>query len=93
MVVALVVSSFVFKDDNKYSKKLVYGVDILFKFATKGEGEQYAGGSDPLSNFYNSSGFWDEFVWGGAWMYCATGNSSYIDLVTSPGLANHAEAF
>ncbi|KAB1999210.1 hypothetical protein E1A91_D12G147600v1 [Gossypium mustelinum] len=93
MAAALAAASIVFKDDHKYSKKLVHGADILFKFATKGEGERYAGGSDPPSNFYNSSGFWDEFVWGGAWMYCATGNSSYIDLVTSPGLAKHAEAF
>ncbi|MBA0620806.1 hypothetical protein Godav_006480 [Gossypium davidsonii] len=92
MAAALAAASIVFKDDHKYSKKLVHGADILFKFATKGEGERYAGGSDPPSNFYNSSGFWDEFVWGGAWMYCATGNSSYIDLVTSPGLAKHAEA-
>ncbi|OMO63939.1 Glycoside hydrolase, family 9 [Corchorus capsularis] len=92
MAAALAAASIVFKDDQGYSKKLVHGADILFKFATKGEGENYAGGSDPPSH-YNSSGFWDEFVWGGAWMYCATGNSSYIDLVTKPGLAKHDDAF
>ncbi|KAK8654375.1 hypothetical protein V6N13_128344 [Hibiscus sabdariffa] len=93
MAAALAAASIVFKDDREYSKKLVHGADLLFKFATKGEGEHYTGGSDPSSKFYNSTGFWDEFVWGGAWMYCATGNSSYIDLVTNPALAKHAEAF
>ncbi|XVF32853.1 hypothetical protein REPUB_Repub17cG0118400 [Reevesia pubescens] len=93
MAAALAAASIVFKDDQEYSKKLVHGADILFKFATKDEGENYAGSPDPPSHFYNSSGFWDEFVWGGAWMYCATGNSSYIDLVTKPGLAKHADAF
>ncbi|XWS76621.1 hypothetical protein CRYUN_Cryun01aG0192600 [Craigia yunnanensis] len=93
MAAALAAASIVFKDDQEYSKKLVHGADILFKFATREEGENYAGGPDPPSHLYNSSGFWDEFVWGGAWMYCATGNSSYIDLVTKPGLAKHADAF
>ncbi|KAE8703590.1 Endoglucanase 21 [Hibiscus syriacus] len=93
MAAALGAASIVFKDDIEYSKKLVHGADLLFKFATKGEGEHYTGGSDLSSKFYNSTGFWDEFVWGGAWMYFATGNSSYIDLVTDPGLAKHAEAF
>ncbi|KAH1073938.1 hypothetical protein J1N35_026266 [Gossypium stocksii] len=93
MTAALAAALIVFKDDHIYSNKLVHGADILFKFATKGEGKRYAGGSDPPSNFYNSSGFWDEFVWGEAWMYYATGNSSYIDLVKSPGLAKHAKAF
>ncbi|GMI98869.1 DEFECTIVE CYTOKINESIS, glycosyl hydrolase 9A1, KORRIGAN, RADIALLY SWOLLEN 2 [Hibiscus trionum] len=93
MAAALAAASIVFKDDRDYSNKLVHGADVLFKFATKGEGEHYTGGSDPSSKFYNSTGFWDEFVWGGAWMYCATGNSSYIDLVTNPCLAKHAEAF
>lgn len=93
MSAALASASIVFKDDQEYSKKLVHGADILFKFATKEEGEKYDGGPDPPSHFYNSSGFWDEFVWGGAWMYCATGNSSYVDLVTKPGLAEHDDAF
>ncbi|XVE73388.1 hypothetical protein DITRI_Ditri11bG0114100 [Diplodiscus trichospermus] len=93
MAAALAAASIVFKDDQEYSKKLVHGADILFKFATKEEGENYTGGPDPPTDLYNSSVFWDEFVWGGAWMYCATGNTSYIDLVTKPGLAKHAAAF
>ncbi|KAF6150619.1 hypothetical protein GIB67_022231 [Kingdonia uniflora] len=49
-------------------------------------------GSDPLI-FYNSTSYWDEYLWGGAWMYYATGNSSYLALVTTPGLAKYAGAF
>ncbi|KAF6171237.1 hypothetical protein GIB67_036905 [Kingdonia uniflora] len=48
--------------------------------------------SDP-SIFYNSTSYWDEYLWGGAWMYYATGNSSYLALVTTPGLTKHAGAF
>ncbi|KAF6137076.1 hypothetical protein GIB67_030840 [Kingdonia uniflora] len=58
-------------------------------------------GSDPLI-FYSSTSYWDEYLWGGAWMYYyfllnswmyyAIGNSSYLALVTTPGLAKHAGA-
>ncbi|KDP28223.1 hypothetical protein JCGZ_13994 [Jatropha curcas] len=89
---ALAAASIVFKDID-YSKKLVHGAELLFRFATKGQGENYSGGSDPSSTFYNSSGFWDEFVWSGAWLYCATGKTSYLQLVTSPDLAKKDYAF
>ena len=84
---ALAAASIVFQDNLDYSKKLIHGADILFKFATQGRGDKYSGGVDPSSPFYNSTGYWDEFLWGGTWMYFATGNSSYLDLITSPGLA------
>ncbi|CAN1352969.1 Endoglucanase 25 [Linum perenne] len=90
MAAALAAASIVFKDDGgqgKYSKTLVHGAETLFRFATGGQGLNYAGGMDQPSSFYNSSGFWDEFVWGGAWLYCATGNITYLKLVTSPVLA------
>ncbi|KAJ9171756.1 hypothetical protein P3X46_015075 [Hevea brasiliensis] len=90
---ALAAASIVFKDTEDYSKKLVHGAEILFKFATKGQGENYSGTPDPPSHFYNSSGFWDEFVWGGAWLYCATGNSSFLQLATTPKLAKKDYAF
>ncbi|KAJ7977624.1 Endoglucanase [Quillaja saponaria] len=90
---ALAAASIVFKDNKVYSKKLIHGADIVFKFATKGQGEKYSSGTDPFSNIYNSTNYWDEFLWGGVWLYFATGNSTYLDLVTSPGLAEKTGSF
>ncbi|MED6125324.1 hypothetical protein PIB30_067463 [Stylosanthes scabra] len=84
---ALAAASIVFHDNTAYSEKLIHGADVIFKFATQGLGAKYSGGADPPSGFYNSSGFWDEFLWGGTWLYLATGNSSYLKLITSPELA------
>lgn len=93
MAAALAAASIVFKDNQDYSIKLVHGAKILFQFATKRQGGDYAGKPDAPSVYYNSTGFWDEFVWAGAWLYCATGDSSYLQLVTTPALAKHADAF
>ncbi|KAJ7973030.1 Endoglucanase [Quillaja saponaria] len=90
---ALAAASIVFKDNYKYSKKLVHGAQIVFKFATKDQGQKYSSGADPISKFYYSTSYWDEFLWGGTWLYFATGNSTYLDLVTSPGLADQAGCF
>ncbi|CAN0888903.1 Endoglucanase 25 [Linum grandiflorum] len=84
---ALASASIVFRDQAKYSKSLVHGAETLFQFATGDQGLKYAGNADQPSKSYNSTGFWDEFVWGGAWLYCATGNVTYLKLVTSPDLA------
>lgn len=92
MTAALASASIVFKENKEYSKKLVHGADLLFKFATKQQGENYSAGPDPPSAQYNSSSFWDEFVWGGTWLYFATGDSSYLELVTSPLLAKKVDA-
>jgi endoglucanase len=45
------------------------------------------------TTLYNSTSYWDEFVWSSSWMYLATGNSSYLTLATHPKLAKHAGAF
>ncbi|KAJ0979156.1 hypothetical protein J5N97_014630 [Dioscorea zingiberensis] len=92
MAAALAAASIVFKDSKSYSQKLVHGATTLFKFSRDQRGRYSAGGSDP-SHFYNSTSYWDEYVWGGAWMYLATGNSSYLQLATHPTLAKHAGAF
>jgi mlo protein len=92
MAAALASASIVFKDNKAYSKKLVHGAATLFKFGRDQRG-RYSAGSAEAANFYNSTSYWDEFVWGGAWMYYATGNSSYLQLATAPGLAKHAGAF
>lgn len=62
MAAALASASIVFKDSHDYSKQLVHGAKILFKFATKEQGENYAGGTDQPSFYYNSTGFWDKFI-------------------------------
>eukprot|EP00252_Welwitschia_mirabilis_P003829 TRINITY_DN1389_c0_g2_i1.p1 TRINITY_DN1389_c0_g2~~TRINITY_DN1389_c0_g2_i1.p1 ORF type:complete len:619 (+),score=83.94 TRINITY_DN1389_c0_g2_i1:247-2103(+) len=92
MAAALASASIVFKDNRVYSQKLVKGATTLFKFSRDRRGRYSAGGVEP-SKFYNSSGYYDEFVWGGAWMYYATGNASYLQLVTTKGIARHAGAF
>ncbi|XP_047307271.1 endoglucanase 25-like [Impatiens glandulifera] len=92
MAAALASASIVFKDNKVYSQKLVHGAKTLFKFARDQRGRYSAGGSD-AAGFYNSTSYWDEFIWGASWLYYATGNSSYLQLATTPGLAKHAGAF
>ncbi|XP_024964744.1 endoglucanase 25-like, partial [Cynara cardunculus var. scolymus] len=92
MAAALASASIVFKDNKDYSKKLVHGAETLWKFARNQRGLYSAGGAE-AATFYNSSMYWDEFVWGGAWLYYATGNQSYLYLASHPTLAKHAGAF
>ena len=91
MAAALASASIVFKDDKAYSQKLVHGARALFDFGRRQRG-RYSSGVD-AEKFYNSSMYWDEFIWGASWLYYATGNSSYLQLATAPGLAKHAGAF
>ncbi|KAK4739495.1 hypothetical protein R3W88_003192 [Solanum pinnatisectum] len=91
MAAALASASIVFKDNKAYSQKLVHGARTLFKFSRDQRG-RYSVGNE-AENFYNSTGYWDEFIWGAAWLYYATGNSSYLQLATTPGIAKHAGAF
>lgn len=91
MAAALASASIVFKDNKAYSKKLVTAARTLFKFSRDRRG-RFSSGNE-ASVFYNSSGYWDEFIWGATWMYYATGNSSYLQLATTHGLAKHAGAF
>eukprot|EP01018_Ginkgo_biloba_P024960 Gb_39316 [translate_table: standard] len=92
MAAALAAASIVFKDNRTYSQKLLKGATTLFKFSRDRRG-RYSKGDPVLELMYNSTGYYDEFVWGGAWMYYATGNSSYLQLVTTPGIAKNAGAF
>ncbi|XP_027108122.1 endoglucanase 25-like [Coffea arabica] len=91
MAAALASASIVFKDDKAYSQKLVHGARALFDFGRRQRG-RYSSGVD-AEKFYNSSMYWDEFIWGASWLYYATGNLSYLQLATAPGLAKHAGAF
>ncbi|CAL0326428.1 unnamed protein product [Lupinus luteus] len=88
MAAALAAASIVFNDDRVYSKNLVHAATTLFKFSRDHIGQYDSGSED--ARFYNSSGYFDEFVWGGAWMYYATGNSTYLNFVTTPSVAQDA---
>ena len=91
MAAALAAASIVFKDDKIYSRKLVHGAKSLFSFSRRQRGRYSAGTEAAI--FYNSTMYQDEFLWGAAWLYYATGKSSYLQLGTTPGLAKHAGEF
>ncbi|XP_074591643.1 endoglucanase 9-like [Curcuma longa] len=91
---ALAAASIVFKDDSPYSQKLVHGASTLWKFASKDIRHKniYSTGQRDASS-YNSTSNFDELIWGGAWMYLATGNTSCLSVSTDPKLAQQAGAF
>ncbi|MFS8030518.1 putative cellulase [Helianthus anomalus] len=94
MAAALAAASIVFKDDADYSKKLVKGATTVWTFARDGgKRSPYSRGNLFITPYYNSTGYYDEYMWGSAWMYYATGNSSYLWLATQAGLPRHARAF
>ncbi|KAF3445548.1 hypothetical protein FNV43_RR10724 [Rhamnella rubrinervis] len=89
IVAALSAASLVFKEDKDYSGKLVKSAEKLFEVATKEEPDRqgtYTRSDDACgresSSFYNSSGHTDELVWGGTWLFFATGNVSYLGYAT-----------
>jgi hypothetical protein len=93
---ALAAASIAFRDDDAYSKKLVHDAATMFEFATRdwaNEHATYSRHQPDIEPFYNSTSYWDEYVWGAAWMYYATGNTSYLSFATDPQLAERAKAF
>ncbi|EEF47322.1 endoglucanase 7 [Ricinus communis] len=94
MAAALAAASIVFRDNTAYSKKLVKGAETLFAFARDpGRRRAYSRGQPYIEPFYNSTGYYDEYMWGAAWLYYATGNVSYIALATNPGIPKNSKAF
>ncbi|KAL3684708.1 hypothetical protein R1sor_002730 [Riccia sorocarpa] len=96
MAAAMAAASIVFKDQTKYSQKLENASVALLKLAEDhdkrgrfSEGLQDSGAGAPL---YNSTGYWDEYLWSNAWVYFATGNNSYLKRATTEGLAINAGA-
>ncbi|XP_057504189.1 endoglucanase 10-like [Actinidia eriantha] len=88
VVAALSAASLVFKQDKDYSAKLVKSAEELFDLTMKVDTKQQTtytsipdcGGQARL--FYNSSGCKDELVWGGTWLFFATGNETYLRYAT-----------
>lgn len=93
MAAALASASIVFRDNPSYSKKLVKGAQTLFAFARDfGRRTPYCRGNPYIEPFYNSTGYFDEYMWGAAWLFYATGNKTYISLATNPGLSKNSKA-
>lgn len=94
MAAALASASIVFRDKAAYSKKLVNGAQTVFDFARdKSRRKRYSANNDYIVPYYNSTGYYDEYMWGAAWLYFATGNTSYIRLATDPGFPKNSKAF
>ncbi|KAH0926286.1 hypothetical protein HID58_018542 [Brassica napus] len=81
MAAALASASVVFRDQVEYSATLVRSAKSMYSFA------------EAMSSKMKSSEHWDDLIWGGAWMYYATGDNTYLAKVTSHELANRAGAF
>ncbi|KAJ6322510.1 hypothetical protein OIU77_012366 [Salix suchowensis] len=74
-------------------KKLAKGAATVYAFARdNGRRRAYSSGNDYIEPYYNSSGYYDEYIWGATWLYYATGNISYIKLATQPGFSKHSKA-
>ncbi|KAI8014242.1 Endoglucanase 12 [Camellia lanceoleosa] len=94
MAAALAAASIVFRDDNSYSRKLVKGAATVFAFTRdRGKRTPYSRGNLYIDPYYNSTGYFDEYMWGAAWLYYATGNNGYVSLATNPGLPQNSKAF
>ena len=74
---SLAICSIIYKNiDKSYSDLCLKHAKSLYKFARDTKSDA---GYTAANGFYNSwSGFYDELAWSGAWLYCATGDKSYI---------------
>ncbi|XP_021772260.1 endoglucanase 12-like [Chenopodium quinoa] len=91
MAAALAAASIVFKDTPAYSKKLVKGAEVLFAFARDPQKRRpYSRGNPWIEPYYNSTGYFDEYLWSTTWLYFATGKLSYLSLATNPVLNRNA---
>ncbi|NME69567.1 glycoside hydrolase family 48 protein [Flammeovirga aprica] len=81
---AMAACSIVFKDaDPAYSALLLQHAEELYAFADNYRGV-YSESITDAAGFYRSfSGYQDELVWGAAWLYKATGNTTYLDKAES----------
>lgn len=97
IVAALSAASLVFREDEAYSGELIKGAEKLFELANSvnpGEQATYTmsdacGGQ--ARQFYNSSGFENELVWAGTWLFFATGNTTYLGSATEKWTAAETE--
>ena len=76
---ALAACSMVFQSSNPtYASNLLAHAKKLYKFADTYRGK-YSDAITDAAAFYNSwSGYQDELMWGGLWLYRATGDTNYL---------------
>ncbi|CAA3020361.1 endoglucanase 25-like [Olea europaea subsp. europaea] len=89
IVAGMSAASLVFTENEEYSRSLVHAAEKLFNLATRQDpshkpGLYTANGNCGVQaqDFYNSSSYMDELVWGGIWLFFATGNSTYLKYAT-----------
>ncbi len=77
---SLAAASIVFRPtDSAYADTLLANAIQLYNFADTYRGK-YSDSITDAANYYNSwSGYNDELVWGAAWLYKATGNTTYLN--------------
>ncbi|KAF8026491.1 hypothetical protein BT93_F3082 [Corymbia citriodora subsp. variegata] len=85
VVAGLSAASLVFKDEKDYAIQLTAAAGTLFELAIKEDPTKQGTytavdecGGDARA-FYNSTSFKDDLVWGGTWLFFATGNPSYLE--------------
>ncbi|CAN4075723.1 unnamed protein product [Withania somnifera] len=86
IVAAMSAASLVLKEDEDISEKLVKAAEELFTLAigTNKKGK-YTTNDDcggQARQFYNSTSYKDELVWGGLWLFFATGNKTFLKYAT-----------
>ena len=76
---SLAAAYMLFKDtDPQYAAQLLTHAEQLYSFATTYRGK-YSDSITDAASYYNSySGYIDELVWAGAWLYKATGKTQYL---------------
>ncbi|XP_008786534.2 endoglucanase 10-like [Phoenix dactylifera] len=86
MIAAMAAASLVFEEDEAYSRSLILASESLFELATKNKNKatytanRECGGE--ARSFYNSTSYMDELVWGGTWLFFATGKFTYLKFAT-----------
>ncbi|KAH6824076.1 hypothetical protein C2S53_004042 [Perilla frutescens var. hirtella] len=89
IVAGMSAASLVLAEDKNHSQALVEAAELLFGLAIRQDDShkpgmytdsQVCGGR--AIDFYNSTSYVDELVWGGTWLFFATGNTSYLKYAT-----------
>ncbi|KAK6792234.1 hypothetical protein RDI58_011315 [Solanum bulbocastanum] len=86
MVAAMSAASLVLKEDKDISEELVKTAEELFilanRTAKKGKFTTNDECRGQARQFNNSTSYKDELVWGGLWLFFATGNNTYLKYAT-----------
>lgn len=79
---AMAAASMVFRStDATYADTLVAHAQQLFNFSDTYQAS-YSETIPEFQDYYNSTGYGDELLWGATWLYYATGDNTYLAYVT-----------